>query len=525
MRPALLRKLINRWHDFCHRESGMTLPMLAVSMIAVTGMVGMAIDTARMQLVQSKLQFSLDAAGLAAGSTVSTAAMQTEVQKYLQTNFNGYLGSTLTGSGATVDDTNTIITLTASAQLPTTFMGVLDISTITVNAHAEISRAITGLELVMVLDNTGSMTASAGGGVSKISALKTAATTLVNTLFAGNPPEGKLWVGIVPFSQAVNIGTGHPGWMNTTYDDSILDTSGWTTTTDWGPGGSWLGCVDARLKGEDITDDPPSLSNTDTLFKAYYWYSDNMNPDGISNGGSNTWKQCPPRWTRCKTSTGTCTTVSGSCSTSNGHTCTPLPLLCTYSSPLNSSTTGPNYYCPQEVLPMTNNKQALLDQITAMKAQGNTVINQGLEWGWNMLSPRWQGLWGGTMNANSLPLAYNTHGMTKVVVLLTDGENTIDNSSHGAYWFLGDKVLGTNNSSTAVTKLNDKTTALCTAMKNKGVYIYTIMLGTDAGTTSINLLKSCATATNYYFSSPSTSELGGIFNAIGDSLSNLRVSK
>ena len=68
---ALLTKLKRLMLSFWTSETGMTLPLLAVSLVAITGMVGMAIDTARMQLVQSKLQFSLDAAGLAAGSTVS----------------------------------------------------------------------------------------------------------------------------------------------------------------------------------------------------------------------------------------------------------------------------------------------------------------------------------------------------------------------------------------------------------------------------------------------------------------------
>lgn len=521
---AFLNRLIDRIRGFVRADGGMTLPLLAISMVAITGMVGMAIDTARMQLVQSKLQFSLDAAGLAAGSTVSTSSLNTEVAKYLGANFNGYLGANLTGTAATVDSTNTIISLSATATLPTTFMAVVGVNTITVTANSQISRAVTGLELVLVLDNTGSMNNSAGtSGVSKIQALQSAATTLVQTLFASNPPAGKLWVGIVPFTQAVNIGTGHPAWMNSTYDNAILDTSGSTTTTDWGPSGSWMGCVDARLNGEDVTDDPPTTLNTNTLFDAYYWPSDSLNPDGISNSGINNWKQCTTSWKRCKN--GTCTTITGSCSTSNGHTCTLIGTTCSYSSPLNNLTAGPNYLCPQQVTPMTNNQTTLLNAINAMTAQGDTLINQGLEWGWNMLSPRWQGQWGGTMNSNGLPLAYNTPGMSKVIVLLTDGTNTVDNTAHGAYWFLGDNRLGTTNSSTAVTTLNNKALQLCTAMKNQGIYIYTIALGTDPTAAGLTMLQNCATAANYYFDSPSTSQLQSIFSAIGDSLSNLRVSK
>ncbi len=520
---TFIRKIAQQWKRFCHLEQGVTIPLLAFSMVAITGLVGLAIDTGRMQLVQSKLQFSLDAAGLAAGSTVSTSTLNSEVSKYLNANFNGYLGATLTGTSVSVDTTNTVITLSATATLPTTFMNVVGVQSITLTAHSEISRAVTGLELVLVLDNTGSMNNPAGQGISKIQALQTAATTLINTLFASNPPDGKLWVGVVPFSQAVNIGTSNTAWMDGTYDDAILDSSGSTATTDWGPSNSWAGCVDARSNGEDITDDPPNSAVANTLFHTYYWTSDSLNPDGVSNSGINNWKQCAKRWNHCKN--GTCTIVSGSCSTRNGFTCTPTTQLCTYSSPLDQVTQGPNYLCPQQILPMTNNKTALLNSINSMTAQGDTLINQGLEWGWNMISPRWRGTWGGTMASNNLPLDYGTHGMSKAVVLLTDGVNTVDNTAHGAYWFLGDNLLGTTSSTTAVTTLDSKTQSLCTAMKNKGIYIYTIALGTDTTTASLTLLKNCATASNYYFNSPSTSQLQGIFSAIGDSLSNLRVSK
>ena len=129
------------------------------------------------------------------------------------------------------------------------------------------------------------------------------------------------------------------------------------------------------------------------------------------------------------------------------------------------------------------------------------------------------------MSSNGLPLAYGTQGMNKAVVLLTDGENTIDNYAKGSYWYLSADRLGSTDGTTAVTNMNNRTLEICNAMKAKGIYIYTIALGTDTTPTSLALLQSCATAQNYYFNSPSTSQLQGIFNAIGDSLSNLRVAK
>lgn len=519
-RPNMLWSFLKFIRDFARSESGMTLPLLAVSMVAITGMTGLAVDVGRMQLVQSKLQFSLDAAGLAGGSTVSTTSLNSEVSKYLNVNFNGYLGSTLTGTNVSVDSTNTIITLSATATLPSTFMSVLGVNTLTVNANSQISRAVTGLELVMVLDNTGSMSASAGGGVSKIQALQTAANSLLTTLFNGQATStnGKLWVGIVPFSQTVNIGTGHPTWMNTTYDATISSMP-LATGPGWGPT-SWGGCVDARnTNNEDITDDPPSTTNVNTLFDAYYWTSDNLNKDGVANAAYNDW--AIPVYKHCKG--GSCTTVTNTCSTSNGYTCTLTSYQ--YASPINTTNAGPNLLCPQQVTPMTNDSTVLTTAINAMTPEGDTLINQGLQWGWNMISPRWQGLWGGTMSANNLPLPYNTPGMNKAIVLLTDGENTIDNTAHGAYWFVGDNWLGTTNSNTGITDLNNRTLALCTAMKAQGIYIYTIALGTSTTPTSLALLQNCATAPNYYFNSPSTTQLAAIFSAIGDSLSNLRVSQ
>lgn len=486
MFPSILRKLALRFlGGFVAAESGMTLPLLALSMVAITGMTGMAIDTARLQLVQAKLQFSLDAAGLAAGSTVNTSYLNYEVSKYLNANFNGYMGSTLTGNSAVVNENNTIITLSATATLPTTFLSAVGVSTIDVQATAQITRAVTGLELIMVLDNTGSMSSSAGGGMTKIAALKNAATTLVNTLFNGKETAEKLWVGIVPFSQAVNIGTGHSAWMDTTYNNGL----------SWPAADSWDGCVDARVMSYDVDDTPPSVSNTGTLYKQYYWPTDD----------NDCWLKTKDEYGQYKcSSTGT------------------DPIFVT---PMNATTRGPNYWCPKEVLPMTNQRQPLLDKITTMSAQGNTLVNQGLAWGWNMISPKWRGLWGGTMDANSLPLDYNARNMIKAVVLLTDGENTQTNSAHSAYWYLKDNKLGTTYQSAAIAELDNRTRTICSAMKSKGIYVYSIALGTDLPYSSRQLLKDCASSASYYFYSPSTNDLQRVFSAIGDSLSNLRVSK
>lgn len=436
------------------KRRGSAIPLIALSFTVLSGVVGLAIDTGRAQLVQTKLAASLDAAGLAAGSTVSTANLEAEVLKYLNANFpTGALGAKITNVKVTTNADNAIITLSATAELDSTFLEMVGISNQIVKAETEITRSSRGLELVMVLDNTGSMSGS------PLTALKSAAATLVNILFgSGTNPPPDLWVGMVPFAQAVNIGNTRTTWL----DSEHFSTLNWGST-------SWMGCVDARLNGGDITDDPPTMRK----FQAYYWAKDSNN-----------------KWTK--------RTLDAS--------------------------DGPNKHCSRAVTPLTNNKSTLLTAINAMTAQGNTHINLGAVWGWRMLSPRWRGEWGEPMNSNLLPLDYGTNKMDKAVVIMTDGENVMDSNNRTAYGYLSERRLGTNNSSQASTQLNTRLTQVCNAMKNKNIYVYTIAFR-NPGTTVQNLLRNCATSPDYYFNSPDNNTLQTAFRTIGDSLASLRVSK
>lgn len=186
---------------------------------------------------------------------------------------------------------------------------------------------------------------------------------------------------------------------------------------------------------------------------------------------------------------------------------------------------GPNCFCPQPMLPMTNNYQSVLSNINNMVATGNTLIDLGLVWGWRMLSPKWRGVWGGTMAQNSLPLNYNSPKMKKAVILLTDGYNTIDNSFHGAYWKLNQSQLGTTDQTTAVGNLDSRLLQVCTSLKNNGVTVYTIALGNETDPDIINKLTTCATDPGHFYNSPGSSQLQAVFTTIAGQLSNLRVSQ
>ena len=61
----------------------------------------------------------------------------------------------------TFDDEENTITIEATATIPTRFMSVAGVHEMTVSARTVIQRELQGMELVLVMDNTGSMRSAA----------------------------------------------------------------------------------------------------------------------------------------------------------------------------------------------------------------------------------------------------------------------------------------------------------------------------------------------------------------------------
>jgi Flp pilus assembly protein TadG len=545
------RKLIDGTHRAVRRlaglgpcERGAVAPLIGFAMIVLVGAVGVAVDIGRGQVAQSKLQSSLDAAGLAAGAmvgqTLDSDDLKPEAEKYLRANFAGEtIDASITDFDLELDDEQTIVTLSATATLPTTFMRVFGQQKIDVAARSEITRETKGLEVALVLDVTGSMDDPVGGTGpgstdKKIDTLKVAATDLVNILFGNNTTVDDLYVGIVPFAQSVNVGTSHTDWSSDYATRAAKDNCIGTTSTsstphcpttgnngrvtmssidtptrpnlstrtnpvtlvdDWmvGPAGNslpntykythaWGGCFEERYaSGDDITDETPE----NEPFEVYFY------PD-MTSGYGNNWID-----------------------NSNGAK--------------NVSSSGDrwaNKSCPlAPITPMTNTKATLTTAITNLSARGNTLLPPGLVWGWRLVSPEWRGKWGADMNTYGLPLEYHEQLSQKAVIFMTDGKNDID-PNYSPYGPIADNNLGTTSKTTADTvTLRAKTLAICASLKQNGVLIYTITFGAGADQPTKNMLKTCASEEDFFFDSPSKTALQAAFRAIGDSLSKLRVSK
>jgi len=449
---------------FSRDERGSVLPFLAVVGVAIIAATGFGIDGARLMLLHSSLQRAIDAGALSTVAKLDAATIDAQLTKFTNANFaGGSVGANIDAMTWTLSSDKKTLTVNATASTPATLLSIVGVQKLSTSVESVIERSSGGLELALVLDNTGSM---AGTG---LKSLQTSSNTLLDILFGDKTTVENLYVGIVPFSQTVNIGKSHTSWLK----------SGSAAALDWGPT-SWGGCVEAfSTSADDASDATPSSKP----LTPYYWEDSTQN-DWISIN---------------------------------------LFGKKTYDSTLNE-TNGPNKNCPAEVTRLTNDKTKLVASIAAMKAVGNTHVNFGAVWGWRMLSPGWRGLWGGDMDKFQLPLNYNTPHMSKAAVIMTDGENTMSSDIYTAYGWLADKKLGTSNSLTAVTALNTRLTTTCTAMKNAGVTVYTIAFD-NPGTSVQNLLRGCASQNAFYFNSPTTADLQAAFKAIGDSLSNLRVSR
>lgn len=171
-------------------------------------------------------------------------------------------------------------------------------------------------------------------------------------------------------------------------------------------------------------------------------------------------------------------------------------------SPVNN-----HYLCPNAVIaPLSADRDALKATIDSYSPSGFTAGHIGLAWGWNVVSPKWSGIFTGT----AAPAPYTDVRYRKVVILLTDG---VFNTSYTA----GTDEQGQTD------EARTRALALCSAMKANNITIYTIAVQspTDAQT----LLSQCATSSSHYFDVANNTQMHEAFESIAAQLQRIRVSK
>jgi len=193
---------------------------------------GLAIDMMRHENERIRMQNTADRAVLAATmlrENVSEATPQQIVEAY----FAAEGLSAQLGGRVYVDESDAnvrTVTVVPAATVPTVFMNMLGIDDLSIATPAQASEAAgdaTLLELVMVLDVSGSM-----NGQQKIATMRTAAANLVTELLTDNE-DGNVAITLVPYDSFVLPPAGFlNNFNNTTGQGACNDWSVWNTITD-----------------------------------------------------------------------------------------------------------------------------------------------------------------------------------------------------------------------------------------------------------------------------------------------------
>ena len=525
-----------RWlRSFTKNENGVIAVIFALASIPIILSLGAAIDVARIYVAKAELGEALDKAALAVG--VSKNATEAQVEEIFQGYFEANYGPNQIGTATSLtrNQTESQITLTATATVETLFLRISpigDFEDITISGTTTVKLETTGLEVALVLDNTGSMQF---GDPARIDSLRIAASDLIDILFGNETSPDNLKIALVPFVATVNIGNENNEFVQFPTPDNIYPDF---TDTEW------KGCVEAREAPNDINDTFIEDDPTQGEWAPYYWENE---PTFRINNFSVNQNVCENTWW-----------FEGSGPVlpredqpgPTGRSGDPLSDFATHPNRIGfffnldtepKSTQGPNKACPDPLIPLTNNKTQLLSAIDQMQPwEGNgTMAHLGAVWGWRVLSP-------GAPFEEGLP--YNAENNRKAIIILSDGQNLVSqqtkflsacsqgqgsftavneryDSHYTAYGYTSQGRLGTNTSSNAINaELDVRFAQVCENIKQLGIVVYTITFDLD-DTGTQNLFRDCATDDQKYFNSPDGDTLRASFQAIGAELSNLRISQ
>ena len=166
---------------------------------------GVAVDAMRMEHERVRFQGASDRAVLAATmlrENISGATPEQIVMAYMQAEGLGDMVQT--PIEVRQDNGMRTVTLDLRARMPATFMRMLGVNEALVQTRSVASEALASLrlEVVLVLDVTGSMGAMTANGRTRIENLRLAATALVTQLLENREP-GEVALTIVPYAEHV----------------------------------------------------------------------------------------------------------------------------------------------------------------------------------------------------------------------------------------------------------------------------------------------------------------------------------
>jgi hypothetical protein len=200
---------------------------------------------------------------------------------------------------------------------------------------------------------------------------------------------------------------------------------------------------------------------------------------------------------------------------------TPFGRIYPAASPMGSTA---NPCLGPTIIPLSDSKTALKAQIDALQAGGSTGGHIGIAWAWYLLSPNF----GYLFPSISQPAAYGSDHLYKVLILMTDGEY---NSSYCNSVISQDSTSGSGSPNDHINcnapngHSYVQSDALCDAIKDAGVIVYTVGFNVNSSQNAQNLVANCATSMDHAYYPNTGAELKTTFQLIAQEISELRLSQ
>jgi Flp pilus assembly protein TadG len=367
---------------FRREEDGALIIFGLMLFVLMIMMGGFAVDLMRYEYTRTYLQNTLDRSTLAAAALNQKMDPEAVVRDYM---LKAGLSEDLASVTVTEGLNSRVVHSVGKADTHPIFLHMLGIDKFDALGRSQAEQIITNVEIVLVLDVSGSMNDN-----NKIGNLKIAASNFVDTVMA-NDINHRVSVTIVPYNAQVNIGPLLVSKFNITHPNGVANDN----------------CVE--LPAETFVNGLP-LSRT--LPMPMMAYADLV---------------------------GTTSKVDGFVAPTDATYAKPsLETSGVYKGGFKSAFCQPTTV---NVVRLPSNDPAKLKaEINALQAGGNTSITLGMKWGVTLLDPSMRPMFNqfiasGDIPANmpDRPFNYDDPKAMKIVVLMTDGEHVKHDRITDAY--------------------------------------------------------------------------------------------
>ena len=372
--PAGRGEVARRLRRFRRGEDGSLLIFSLFILVAMLMIAGMAVDLMNTETQRARLQGTLDRAVLAGASLDQSLDNETVVRDYFE---KAGLDSYLTGVTVTSDPTGTTVEASAYMEVRTYFMNLLGITTLSAPASGTAEERLSDVEISLILDISGSMASrSSSSGNTKLYDLQQAANEFVELMQCNADPD----TGVCRVEENTVSISLVPYAEQVLVGETLIQQFNVTNEH------TYSSCADFSLADYATT----AISLTAPLQRA-----------GNQDAWTSSW------YSRAYDPNRTCQTDSY-----------------------------------REIAPYENSYTDLQSKINALRADGYTSIDLAMKWGTALLDPAFRPVVTALSSGASpvidpafagRPFDYDRPSTQKVIVLMTDGENTWQSALKDGY--------------------------------------------------------------------------------------------